>query len=133
MASGDEGIEGGGRERRREPTTFLPEGGDKITRPKFRNSLSAIATTGSFRGNVTRLVDHMTSPRTPVENVSPPTFLRDEGIDNPRAPRCSHTNERFFVRLTPLRENGVRHIISRRRPIDDDDDDRKIHVSECIP
>lgn len=49
-------------------------------------------------------------------------FLRDEGIDNPRAPRCSHTNEEFFVRLTPLEKmawDTYRAVVV----VDDDDDD----------
>jgi len=92
LPSGDEGEWEGGR---RESTTFLPERGDKITRSEFQKQPLVIATTGPFRGNVTRLVGHMTSPQTPVVNA-PPTFLRDEGIDNPRARRAIRTPTEDF-------------------------------------
>lgn len=76
---------------------------------------------------------HMTSRRTPVENA-PPTFLRDKGIDNPRAPRYSHTNEGFFVRLTPLEKMAwdTYRAIVVDDDNDDDDDGESIYPSASV-
>lgn len=73
---------------------------DKITRLKFdaaSSRLPWIERRRCRRRDSSRVSRHMTSPRTPRgKRALPRVSSRSGRIDNPRAPRCSHTSDLRF-------------------------------------